>query len=113
VEHLPGDGGEVGVAGAEVLAVAKDGGAELVQVDADLMGAAGFNGDGDVGAAGGLVLRGDLAEAGEGGEVVYGGGDGHLGLGEVAGDEGVVEFVDVAGFELGDEGLAGGFVFGE
>ena len=67
---MPGDGGEVGVAGAEVLAVAKDGGAELVQVDADLMGAAGVKGGGGGGAGGGLVLRGDRGGAGGGGGVV-------------------------------------------
>ena len=43
VKELAGDFLEVGGAGCEVLSVAQDGGAGAVEVDADLVGAAGFD----------------------------------------------------------------------
>ena len=103
VQHLAGDFGEIGAAGAEVLAIAEDGVADVVEMDADLVRAPGLDGDGDVGAARGLGLRGDLAHMADGGEMVDVQADVHLGFGQVAGDEGVVELADAAFLELRDE----------
>jgi len=50
VEHLAGNFGEGGAAGVEILAVAQDRVAKVMQMDADLVRPAGFDGDRDMGA---------------------------------------------------------------
>jgi len=113
VEHLAGNFGEVGAEGIEILAVAEDGIADVVKMDANLMGTAGLDGDGDVGAAWGAGLRGDLAHVADGGQMIDVLADIHGGGGQVAGDEGVVELANAAVLELGDEGFPGLFGLGE
>ena len=113
VEHGAGDFAGAGGEGGEVVAVAQDWASDGVEVDADLVGASGFDGDGDVGGGVGAADGGKEAHAGEGGEAVDGGVDFEEGFGEGSGDDGVVELFDGGGFELGDEGGAGFGGFGE
>ena len=107
MQHLAGNFGEGGAAGAEVLPVAEDGMAGVLEMDADLVSAAGFDGDGDMRAARRPRLRGNLAHMAYGREMVHRQTDVHLRRGQVAGDQRMVDFADTALLELGDEGGAG------
>jgi hypothetical protein len=82
MEHGAGDFAGTGGEGGEVVAVAEDGASDGVEVDADLVGSAGFDGDGDVGGGIGAADGGKEPHAGEGGEAVDGSVDFEKGFGE-------------------------------
>ena len=113
VEELAGDFLEIGGARGEVLAVAQDRRAGAVEVDADLVGAAGLDADRHVGRLRRARTGGDDVDVAHRRLAVDAFADVVVGLGGDAGDEGVVEFADVAVLEFGDEGAAGFFVLGE
>lgn len=108
--------------------VAEDGGADVFEVDADLVGAAGVKGAFDE--AGAIALLGEDFVVGDGGFSGAGGDDGHLlavdgvaadvgedGVGVLegrSGGDGVVDFGGGFAFsKLGEEGLHGAIGFGD
>lgn len=107
--------------------ISEDGGAEVMEVDADLMGAPGVEVAAEEGGAGCLIGGEDFV-IGDGGFPGRGGDDGHFlavhgmaadvgedGIAGLEGDaigDGEVDFLHGgAGGELGDEGLVGGIGF--
>ncbi len=117
-----------GFGGFAVDDIAEEGGAFVVEVDADLMGAAGVEVAEDEGGVGGGVGGEDLV-VGDGGFAAWGIDDGHFlavdGVSADVGEDGVgwgfgdsvgdaeVEFFHGASGELCGEGLVGGVGFGD
>lgn len=113
MQHLAGHAGKIGAAGAEVLPVAQDRVPDVVQMDPDLVGAAGFDGNRDMRAARRTCLHGNLSHVADGGQVVHGYADVQLRFRQVAGDQRMIPLADPALLELGDQRAAGVFVLGK